>query len=91
MVCTMMCIACTDNNKESITRLVTEWQEREIILPDSAIFTIQGKDTVDIDMDSIENINKTLLNRLGDSKVNDVEKAKIFDLLNNILKFSNEV
>lgn len=52
MVCTMMCIACTDSNKENITRLVTEWQGREIVLPDSAIFTIQGKDTVDVDLDS---------------------------------------
>lgn len=56
MVCTMMCIACTDSNKENITRLVTEWQGREIVLPDSAIFTIQGKDTVDIDMDSMYKI-----------------------------------
>lgn len=52
MVCTIMCIACTDNNKKHITRLVTEWQGKKIVLPDSSIFTIQGKDTVDVDLDS---------------------------------------
>ena len=43
---------CTTSKKEAITKLVTEWQGKEIVLPDSSVFTIQGKDTVDVDLDS---------------------------------------
>lgn len=43
---------CTNSRKEVITKLVTEWQGKEIVLPDSSVFTIQGKDTVDVDLDS---------------------------------------
>lgn len=42
----LSCISCKDNNKENITRLVTEWQGKEVLLPENSIFTIQGKDTV---------------------------------------------
>lgn len=49
---TFLLYSCTNSKKEVITRLVTEWQGKEITLPDSAIFTIQGKDTVDVDLDS---------------------------------------
>lgn len=46
-------MGCTDSKKEVITKLVTEWQGKEIVLPDSSVFTIQGKDTVNVDWDSM--------------------------------------
>jgi len=45
-------MGCTDSKKEVITKLVTKWQGKEIVLPDSSVFTIQGKDTVNVDWDS---------------------------------------
>lgn len=44
--------SCGDNKKQEITRLVTEWQGKEIVIPEGSIFTIQGKDTVDVDMNA---------------------------------------
>ena len=43
---------CTTSKKEAITKLVTEWRNKEIILPDNNIFTIQGKDTVNVNMNT---------------------------------------
>ena len=33
--------------KGDITRLVSEWMDKEVLFPDNMVFTIQGKDTVD--------------------------------------------
>lgn len=44
-----MCISsCNDYEKAKIARLVTEWQGKEVLLPENSIFTIQGKDTVQV-------------------------------------------
>lgn len=48
LLCMGMCISCKDNEKGKIARLVTEWQGKEVLLPESSIFTIQGKDTVQV-------------------------------------------
>ena len=44
--------SCSDKNKEEITLLVTQWQGKEIIIPSNSIFTIQGKDTVDVNLNT---------------------------------------
>lgn len=49
---TLLCASCTSSREEKITRLVTEWQNREILLPPNAIFTIQGKDTIKMNTDA---------------------------------------
>lgn len=40
-------LACKESNKNKITRLVNEWQGKEIIFPENITFTLYGKDTVD--------------------------------------------
>ncbi|WP_106830274.1 DUF1573 domain-containing protein [Parabacteroides pacaensis] len=40
-------LACKESNKNKITRLVNEWQGKEIIFPENITFTHYGKDTVD--------------------------------------------
>ena len=40
-------ISCTESDKERFTRLVKEWERKQIHFPDHSVFTIQGKDTVD--------------------------------------------
>ena len=44
--------SCSDKNKEEITQLVTQWQGKEIIIPSNSVFTIQGKDTVDVNLNT---------------------------------------
>lgn len=52
----MLCTSCNSNERQEIIRLVKEWQDKEIVLPDSSVFTIQGKDTIDVNMDSMYKI-----------------------------------
>lgn len=40
-------ISCTESDKERFTRLVKEWERKQIHFPDHSVFTVQGKDTVD--------------------------------------------
>lgn len=44
--------SCSDKNKEEITQLVIQWQGKEIIIPSNSVFTIQGKDTVDVNLNT---------------------------------------
>lgn len=49
-LCVCLCLAsCTESDKERLSRLVSEWERKEILFPAHSIFTIQGKDTVDFD------------------------------------------
>ena len=45
----MLCLlaACQESDKERLTRLVQEWDGKEISFPAQAVFTVQGRDTVD--------------------------------------------
>lgn len=47
-----VCSSCQEGDKERIANLVTEWQGKEIFLPDKGAFTIQGKDTVQFPIES---------------------------------------
>lgn len=38
--------SCTNQQKEKITNLVLEWNDKEILFPKNAIFSVQGEDTV---------------------------------------------
>lgn len=44
--------SCSDKDKEEIKQLVIEWQGKEINIPNNSIFTIQGKDTVDVNLNT---------------------------------------
>lgn len=39
--------SCQESDKERFTRLVKEWERKQIHFPDHSVFTVQGKDTVD--------------------------------------------
>lgn len=41
-----LCLSCKDHSRKKIAHLVTEWQGKEVLLPENSIFTIQGMDTV---------------------------------------------
>ena len=41
--------SCKESEKDTVLRLVKEWDGREIKFPARSVFTIQGKDTVDFD------------------------------------------
>ena len=47
-VCLLM-VSCSKSEKERLSRLVQEWEGKEILFPAHSTFTIQGKDTVDFD------------------------------------------
>ena len=47
-VCLLM-VSCSESEKECLSRLVQEWEGKEILFPTHSTFTIQGKDTVDFD------------------------------------------
>ena len=41
--------SCEESEKERLSRLVQEWEGKEILFPAHSTFTIQGRDTVDFD------------------------------------------
>ena len=41
---------CSDDNRATITRTVEQWQGRTVQMPEGAVFTVQARDTVAIDM-----------------------------------------
>ena len=50
-ICSLLFLAgvlfsCQESEKERISRLVKEWDGKEIVFPDRPVFTIQGRDTV---------------------------------------------
>ena len=47
-LCVCLCLAsCAESDKERLSRLVSEWERKEILFPAHSTFTIQGKDTVE--------------------------------------------
>ena len=48
-VCLMacLCFSCQESDKQRFTRLVEEWDGKEITFPSQTVFTVQGRDTVD--------------------------------------------
>ena len=39
-------VSCAESDKERLSRLVKEWERKEVLFPPHSTFTIQGKDTV---------------------------------------------
>lgn len=42
--------ACQNNNRKDIARTVEQWQGRTVQMPEGAVFTVQARDTVAMDM-----------------------------------------
>lgn len=43
----ILVLSCSETDKERITRLVKEWEGKEILFPDNIVYTVYGMDTVD--------------------------------------------
>ena len=63
----MLCLlaACQDSDKQRLTRLVQEWDGKEISFPAQAVFTVQGRDTVDFRWQSAPYRIVTYVDSLG--------------------------
>ncbi len=48
-------ISCRNDQYAKIAKTVELWQERHVVIPENAIFTIQAKDTVQMDLHSKKN------------------------------------
>lgn len=50
LVLTLGITACHNNKREEIARTVAQWQGRTVQMPEGAVFTVQARDTVAMDM-----------------------------------------
>ena len=46
--------SCEESEKQRLSRLVQEWEGKEILFPTHSTFTVQGKDTVDFQFQNAE-------------------------------------
>ena len=49
--------SCVESEKERVTRLVKEWDGKQILFPQNQVFTIQGRDTVNFYFQNFEFIH----------------------------------
>ena len=65
-LCVCLFIAsCEESDKERLSKLVNEWEGKEILFPAHSTFTIQGKDTVDFDFRDAEYKVVTYIDSVG--------------------------
>ena len=57
--------SCEESEKERLSRLVIEWEGKEILFPTHSTFTIQGKDTVDFQFQDAEYNVVTYVDSIG--------------------------
>ena len=57
--------SCGESEKERLSRLVSEWEGKEILFPAHSTFTIQGKDTVDFEFRNAEYKIVTYIDSVG--------------------------
>ena len=57
--------SCGESEKERLSRLVSEWEGKEILFPTHSTFTIQGKDTVDFDFKDADYKVVTYIDSVG--------------------------
>ena len=61
----LLAASCEESEKERLSRLVKEWEGKEILFPAHSVFTIQGKDTVDFDFKDAEYKIVTYIDSVG--------------------------
>ena len=54
-------IACSNSRKQDVITLLQDWEGREVRFPNHPVFTIQGRDTVNF---QIEDYNLCGFNRM---------------------------
>ena len=65
-LCVCLLVAsCGESEKERLSRLVSEWEGKEILFPPYSTFTIQGKDTVDFQFQNAEYKVVTYIDSVG--------------------------
>ena len=57
--------SCEESDKERLSRLVQEWEGKEILFPAHSTLTIQGKDTVDFDFKGAAYTIVTYIDSMG--------------------------
>ena len=57
--------SCKESKKESMIRLVNEWNGKEIKFPTRSTFTVLGKDTVDFTFDEADYKVLTYIDSVG--------------------------
>ena len=57
--------SCEESEKERLSRLVNEWEGKEILFPIHSTFTIQGKDTVNFEFQNAEYKVVTYVDSIG--------------------------
>jgi len=63
-VCLFM-VSCVESDKERLSKLVKEWEGKEILFPAHSTFTIQGKDTVDFEFKNTDYKIVTYIDSVG--------------------------
>ena len=61
----LLVFSCEESEKERLSRLVKEWEGKEILFPAHSTFTIQGKDTMDFDFKDAEYKIVTYIDSVG--------------------------
>ena len=61
----LLTASCSESDKERLSRLVKEWEGKEILFPAHSTFTIQGKDTVDFEFGNAEYKVVTYIDSVG--------------------------
>jgi hypothetical protein len=61
----LLAASCEESEKERLSRLVKEWEGKEILFPAHSTFTIQGKDTVDFEFRNAEYKIVTYIDSVG--------------------------
>ena len=60
-----MLASCQESREEAMLRLVNEWNGKEIKFPARSVFTIQGKDTVDVEFGNADYKVVTYIDSVG--------------------------
>ena len=61
----LLTASCSDSDKERLSRLVKEWEGKEILFPAHSTFTTQGKDTVDFEFKDADYKVVTYIDSVG--------------------------
>ena len=65
-LCVLPCmVSCAESDKERLSRLVKEWERKEVLFPPHSIFTIQGKDTVNFEFKDADYKVVTYIDSVG--------------------------
>ena len=65
IMCVWMLASCQESREEAMLRLVNEWNGKEIKFPSRSVFTIQGKDTVDLEFGNADYKVVTYIDSVG--------------------------